>query len=447
MSLQPVTMLDTLVSARLTGMGLPALANVQQADTGVAPASDPYAAPAATVSELSGYGQLLSAGSRATDSIESLLGSATNRAASSAPTVVTATANTSAALGVHPVNVTQVAKAQTLESSAVFADSAATVFGPGSFSITQGSNSPATVTITDPSLSGLANSINAANAGVTASLVSGSYGYTLKIAANQTGAASAYSLSATPGDPFNQWNTYLSQLGLSQTQAGQDAAYTIDGVAGSSASNDNIPLGDNNASLNILQTGTSTVTISLNPTIPADSASITTAATKLVQDYNALQGTLAQLTAPLGALNGDATANSLSQDLYSNVSQATYTNVGSSLTTLAQLGITGTGQTSPLTINSTTLASAFASDSAGTASLLTTVANTLHDLISGYSGTNGSIIGQVTNVEQNMPFLNGLPAGDPSYSNVPNEFKQLLLQEALASAQTPPALPSISVFA
>jgi len=426
-------MVDTLISARLSSAGLPSLANVQLANTGVAPAPDLYAAPAATVSQLSAYGQLLSASSLVSDNIENVLGAATNRVESSAPTVVTATVDASAVAASYAVVVSQLAEAKTMESATVYADPAAAVFGPGSFSITQGSNAAVTVTVADSSLSGVADAINTAGAGVTASVVSGSFGYTLQIAANDTGIANAFSLSAPSGDPFNQWNTYLSQMGLSQTNAAVDAAYTIDGVVGASASNSNIALAEG-ASFNILAAGSSTVAVTFAQAINADQSSVTAAATKLVQNYNALLGTLGQLTAPSAALNGDTVAGNLSSGIY-NASNS-----------LAALGISTAGQSSPLVLNATTLTAAFNSDATGTAAALTSWASSLHALISAYTGDSGNIINQATTVEQTItPAFTGAQAD--AYAGLSNQLKQFLLENSLATADIPPALPKISIYA
>jgi len=453
--MESVSLIDAVYSARLTVAGLPALANVQTEQTGVAPSTDPYAAPSSSLTQLSGYGQLLSAADRASNGFSSLLSSNSNFASSSSTSVATATATSSATAASYALNVTQKAVGQTLESG-YFADPAEQLFSAGSFSITVGSATPVTVTLQEGtgliegvnypwgSLTGLASAINSASAGVTASVESSSFGYKLKLESNTTGADNAISLTAPTNDPFNTFVNNLTQLGFTQTQAASDATFTIDGVAGTSASNTGIALADG-ASFSIAGTGATTITISSTSFVAADLSSVTTAANKLVQDYNSLQGTATQLIASGGSLNGDTTtATPLSSAIYL-ATKDTYVNGASTLTTLAQLGITDTAQTNPLSLNTATLTAAFTSDAAGTASLLTSVANTLHSLIAGYLGNSGTILTQAKSVEQNMSFINGQPAS--SYSNLSNDIKQYLLQKSLASASVPPGLPDISVFA
>jgi flagellar hook-associated protein 2 len=442
---ESISLIDAVYSARLTAVGLPALANVQEASTGVAPVSDPYAAPSSSVTQLSGFGQLLSATSRANDGFKSLLGDSTNLASSSASSVATGSATSGAAVASYAVNVTQTAQADTF-TSGVFADDSSTVFTTGSFTLTVGSADPVTVTLSDAtSLQGLADAINAASAGVTASVSNGTYGYTLTLAADTSGAANTVTFGANPDDPLDGGADILQTLGLTKTATAQDAAYTIDSVAGTSTSNDDIVLADN-ATFSIVGTGSATISVATTPTIPADSDSVTSAATAFVQTYNALIGTSAQLLASGGALDGDSTtASPLSTAIY-NATQATYSNGSSALTTLAQLGITGTGvSTGALSLDSTTLASAFAGDASGAASLLTTLTSTLQGILGNYLGDTGTILTQAKTTEQNMTFIDGQAAS--SYPYLTSDTKQYLLQKSLSNASTPIGLPEISVFA
>lgn len=447
MSSPSVTMADTLVSARLNAVGLPSMAHVA-AQQGNPPATDPYAAPVSVVAQLSGYGQLLSATSSAETGLESLLGSATNHASISAAGVLTANATNEAALGAYTVAVSQLAQTQTLTSTLVVADPTASLFAPGSFTLTRGSGETAqatTVNVTGSSLNDLVSALNLVGAGVTASVVSGTYGASLQVSSTQTGAANAFTLSGTTGNPFNQWGTFLSQLGLQQTQAAQDAAFTINGVAGTSATNTGVALDvAGAATVNLLAAGSSTVTVNAAATIPADLTSVSTAATQLVQNYNAFMGTAVQLTATGGALDGNTLAEQLKSDLY-QATQATYTIAGSSLTALSELGLTTSGPTGAMTLNTSTLNAAFAGDGAGAAALMTSITSALHAVLTGYASNTGSIVSQVTATESGMAFINGQAAS--AYPTLSGTVKQHLLQWSLASLDAPPALPGISIFA
>jgi flagellar hook-associated protein 2 len=447
---------DVLISRTLEVAGLPPIAAVQAALTGSAPGVDPYAAPQSALTDLSGYGQLLSASSRAMEGIEALTGENANYATSSHASVVTASANANATAGSYTIEVTQIAKAQISTSTAVFADTTSDVFAPGSFSIANEEGESFAVSVAGSSLDDLVSAINAAGAGVTATAQNGAFGYSLAVTGNASGANQGFSFSAPTGDPFNQWGSFLSQLGMTETQSAQDAAYTVNSgggpVAATSATNTGIALAGD-ATFNIMQTtavsGPVTVTISDSPTVGTTLAEITAAATKLVQQYNALQGTAAGLTAVNGALEADALALNFEQDLYQKT-QDVYAANPAPFTTLAQIGITGSGQGNPLVFNTATLTDLFddaPGNPASIASLLTTVANEVHTLISSYAGNSGLILSQAVSVETGMSFMNGKTADDPANANVSGQIKQYLLERALASADSPPALPSVNVFA
>ena len=451
-----VSLIDAVYSARLQIAGLPALANVQTEQTGVAPSVDPYAAPASSLTQLSGYGQLLSAASRSAEGLQGLLSANSNLATSSNQAVATATASSTAAVQSFNVAVTATAQSQALASS-YFTSHDQNVLSTGTFNIAVGNNSPVSITLAQNdgllaavgyawgSLDSLAAVINNAGAGVTASVENGTYGYRLKLVANDSGAANTIALSAN-SDPLDGGDENLVSLGFIQSQAARDAAYTVDGgAAQTSASNNNISLADG-VSFSIVGTGTTTVSVQSTPFVPADLTSVTTAASQLVQNYNALIGTSAQLLATGGALNGDTTtATPLSQALY-NATLADYASGNTAYNSLAELGITGTGvATGALSINSATLSAAFGADAAATASTLTKVTNALQSIIANYLGDTGTIVTQAKTVEQGMAFLDGQTAAN--YPNLENDIKQYVLQKSLSSASTPTGLPTISVFA
>lgn len=441
--MESVSLIDAVYSARLVTAGLPALSNVETAQTGVAPASEPYTA-SSTLAQLSGYGQLLSAASRTSDGMTSLLGASTNLASGYSSTVLSASASSSATAGTYAVNVTQVAKSQTLESG-FFVDPAEQVLSAGTFSIAVGGGDPVSVTIGEGSgliggvsypwgsLNGIVSAINSASAGVTASVQSGSSGYSLKLQTNATGAANTITLSAGEDSPFNAFGVNFASLGLVQTQASQDAQYTIGGIAGTSASNTGISL-TSGATFDINSTltppGSTTVTISSTPVVAADLTSVTTAATKLVQNYNALQGTITQLTAS-GALSGsDPVASALSSALSTKIAE---------LGEGTRIQTDGSGSLTLLT----------GGLSAGDASLLTSVATDLHTILSSYLGdvsSSGSILYQAKSVVPNLVLINNLAATSNSdYNNLSGDVKHYLQLKSLDSASAPTGLPE-SVF-
>jgi len=131
------------------------------------------------------------------------------------------------------VEVTQLARAQTVYS-AIVADKAAAI-GQGTMTLTVGGVAK-TITIgaTNNSLDGLANAINASGAGVTASIVADDGGYRM-IVKGPTGEANAFTLeTATPALTSFAYGT---GGGMTLGQSAANANFTIDGVAFSRTSN------------------------------------------------------------------------------------------------------------------------------------------------------------------------------------------------------------------
>lgn len=131
------------------------------------------------------------------------------------------------------VEVTQLARAQTVYS-AIVADKAAAI-GQGTMTLTIGGVAK-TITIgaTNDSLDGLANAINASGAGVTASIVADDGGYRM-IVKGPTGEANAFTLETAT--PALTGFAYGTGGGMTLGQSAANANFTIDGVAFSRASN------------------------------------------------------------------------------------------------------------------------------------------------------------------------------------------------------------------
>ncbi len=444
--MESVSLLDAAYSARLSVAGLPALANVEAEKTGVASSVDPYKPSSSTLTQLSGYGQLLSTASRTADGLQSLLGANTNLASGYDSAVITANASAGTAAGDYSVEVSKIAKPQVLQSG-VFADQSSQILSTGTFSIAVGSNTPVNVTINEGSglisdvsypwgsLKGIAASINSAGAGVSASVESNEFGYFLKLQANTTGTANTVSFTASADSPFSAFGSNFAKLGLAQTQAAQDAEYKINGgTTQSSASNSAISL-TSGATFNIVTQVEpnipTTVTVGTTPVVAADTTSVSTAASTLVQNLNLMMGTISQLTASTGALSsGTATTTSLTADL------------GTAISSLGTL-VTTNPTTGSLAIDNTALSLA---NTTSTASLLTSVATTLYNSLSNYLGESGSISTQAKTLVPDLVMVNNqLASSNTSYSNLSSDLKQYLLQKSINSASIPTGLPE-SVF-
>jgi flagellar hook-associated protein 2 len=186
-------------------------------------------------------------------------GSLKSQPAVSNDNVLGAAANESAQPGAiaADIEVTQLARAQTLVSGN-FAATASPV-GQGVMTLTVGSKDYAiTIDASNDSLDGLANAINAASSGVTASVRSENGAYRL-ILKGQTGEANAFTLSGN--DSFAYPPT---TGGMTLAQGAQDALLKVDGVSYRRPTN----------SVSDIITG---ITLTLKKASPGESVSLTAA--------------------------------------------------------------------------------------------------------------------------------------------------------------------------
>jgi flagellar hook-associated protein 2 len=332
-------------------------------------------------------------------------------ATSSNTNLVTASADGTAAIGNHQVVINNLATTSSFYTNAVATSS--TPLATGSFTIKTGSNAPVTITVdsSNNTLTGLAQTINAANAGVTASIVTDSSGSRLALLSTTSGAAGQISVGGAG----------LTGVSFTQASAGTDASLTVDGIPIDSASNtvkDVLP----GVTLNLQGANpNSTVTVGVAP----DVATATTAIQNFVNSYNtAISSVNAQFaftgatgsTAP--PLLGDSALQSVQAQLYSSISYATTGN--GSINSLSNLGITqnddgtltlNTAQlTSALTSNSAAVQSFFQTASTGFAQQFNTTLSTMTDPtkgsvsleINGINNSLSSVASQISDFEARM---------------------------------------------
>jgi flagellar hook-associated protein 2 len=266
---------------------------------------------------------------------------------SSNSTAVSATASSSGQAGKHTLAIGRLAQSQAL-ASGTFASSAAVV-GTGTLKLEIGTTAagvftpkagsvPATITITPAaqSLAGVRDAINAAGAGVSASIVN-SGGTSQLVLRGADGADSSIRLTATDDDGNNTDVAGLSALAwdpaalagagknLSQTQAALDAQFTLDGLALTSASNTPSDVLEG-VTLSFKQVTTADVSLSVTVQTMAVRKNIN----DFIGAYNSLNKLLQSQTQadPSGKANGplqaDSTAvgllNSLRDMLHGSVS-------------------------------------------------------------------------------------------------------------------------------
>jgi flagellar hook-associated protein 2 len=301
-------------------------------------------------SKISAYGAIKSAFSATGDAMARLsapLPFNTLKAVSSNDAAVSASAGAKTTPGTYNVDVTQLAQAQKLSSSA-FASTDASIgsgtlnfqfgaFASGAF--TANGAQPAFSVVIAPgqdTLTGIRDAINQANGGVRASIVNDGSGFRLALASTITGAANSLKITTTDADAAPTDNAGLSQLAydpaatagsgrnLTQTAAAQNALLTIDGVSVSKSSN-TVTDAIDGLSLNLIKTTGGTPA---GVTISKDSTAVKAALDDFVKAYNNFNTMVKNFTGfnpatrTASLLTGDATVNGLLSRLKESLNTA-----------------------------------------------------------------------------------------------------------------------------
>ena len=271
--------------------------------------------------EISAVGQIQSLTSTLGDKADALSSSSLWKQTTSStadPTVVTAdTSSGTAVPGDYSVSVQQMAQGQTVTTGTPLSSSTQLDAGtltiqlgtwtpgasgnPPTFADQSGSP-PVSITIGagDTSLSSIKDKINAANAGVTASIISDANGSRLSLRSTATGLANGFKIAATEttddGDPTTGLSMLNydptapnSQMGLNQSAT--NALATVNGISVESASNKLSNISDG-LSLTLLKVSASPVDVSVS----IDTASMQKAITDFVSAYSALNANIHNAT-------------------------------------------------------------------------------------------------------------------------------------------------------
>lgn len=171
-----------------------------------------------------------------------------------------------------------------------------------------------TIDSNNNTLTGIRDAINAANAGVTASVINdgGASPWRLTITSNETGAANSLSISASGGDgsvaallAYDPTGAGAATQKLTQSQVARDAALSIDGLSIKSASN-SVSDAIQGVTLNLTKVHPSPLTDYTTVVVQRDNSAVTPAITALINGYNALNKTVGGLTGKAASFQGDS---------------------------------------------------------------------------------------------------------------------------------------------
>ena len=287
--------------------------------------------------QLSSFGQMQSYMSAFRDKANALTSTTLwgqTVATASDTTAVSVSTGSSASAGSYSISVSKLAASQTVTSTAYAASTS--VVGEGSLSIELGTwsgdpatgSSPVSITIgpTETSLASIRDKINAAGAGVTASIVNDASGARLSLRSTSTGLENGFRVTATETVDDGNPATGLSALGyngeglspMSLNQKALNAEAKINGIDIVSASNTLANVADG-LTVKLLKTTTSAVDVS----VTQDTDAVKTAINGFVSAYNDLNGFIRTQTKynpdskVAGTLQGDRTAVGLQNQLRS----------------------------------------------------------------------------------------------------------------------------------
>ncbi|MFC7296917.1 flagellar filament capping protein FliD [Herminiimonas aquatilis] len=333
-------------------------------------------------------------------------------------TIFTATATNKAASGTYQVNVTQMAQAHSISSAgqtsktALIGSGADTTltFQFGTISggtLADGAYTGATFTQDakqktgtvvikngDNSLQGIRDAVNAANIGITATLVSDGSATPdhLIFTSNQTGVESSMKIDVS-GDPALQGLLEYDPAGtqtLKQTSVAQNTQLTVNGFFVNSPTNE-VKEAIQGVTLNVIKTGTTSIVLA------KDTAAVEASVNSFVKAYNDLNKTLKSLTGynadtkTGGLLVGDSTARTI-QDQIRNTLSSALSGLSNSNMSLPQIGV-AFQKDGTLAVDAVKLKKAMDTNYGDIAGLFATVGKTTDSLINFTSSTSATKAG------------------------------------------------------
>lgn len=330
--------------------------------------------------QISAYGRVRSAIDAYMGAVDSLRDESTMAGFTGSSTdesVVSVSADSSAAVSTYDIVVSQLASRDKIASSA-YADTTTTAVGTGTLSITvNGQTMDLTVDASNNTLSGLQAAINSAsdNPGVTASILNETGGSRLILTGNEAGVDNAITIDVTDSDGNNTDASGLSMLFYigaggdgyaEQVSSAQNALLTVDGFDVESTTNA-VTNAVSGITFNLAAIGSATVDIERDNTTIEENIS------SFVASYNLLMDELDKYDA--GTLANDSSLRRMQQGFVEILNQAA--DIGGTTHYLFEAGITR-DRYGRLSLDSTELADALAND-------FTTVTQLFGDDTSGYA--------------------------------------------------------------
>lgn len=422
--------------------------------------------------KLTAFGQVQSAVSTFQSALQSLTSASSFQAVTataSDPTVMSATALTSATPGSYSLTIANLAQAQNLVaagqaslSTAIGTGAPTTLsfdfgtiagtatagkYGTGTtFTSAGGGIKTVTIDSANNSLQGIRDAINAAGIGVTASIINdgSSAPYRLVLTSSNTGAANSMKISASGDAAVSALlaNDPTSTTGQNLTESlpGLNANITVNGISVSKPSNivsDIIP----GVTVNLSKQSATPITLTVAP----DTATVTKNVNSFVTAYNALSTTLAKMTAydpstqTAAILQGNLAILNIKSDLNGLLNKPAQG--AGSLNSLAQIGINSQPD-GTLSVNGGLLATALKSNFKNVAGLFAATGSASDSLVTYNTYTNSTQPGtypvNITQLATQGNLTGSAPPGLTITAGV-NDTLSMIVNGISATLTIPPA--------
>lgn len=260
---------------------------------------------------------------------------------------------------------------------------------------------PVTLTIdsSNNTLAGIRDAINAANAGVTATIINdgGATPYRLALTSNATGAASSMRLSVGGDaalDALLGYDPTAASQHFNETQTAQNAALTVDGVAITSATN-SVADAIQGVTLNLTKQTTSAITV----TVQRDNGKLTSALGALVSAYNSANKAIASATAKDAVLQGNPGVLGLQRQVRAILGGVQASD--GAYTTLSQLGV-GFQKDGTLALDSAKLNAALSANVGDVTKLVTAIGEALQTATESLLGPSGPLASQTAGINRSI---------------------------------------------
>lgn len=262
---------------------------------------------------------------------------------SSDATALTASANSTAVAGIYSLNVTSLAQAHKLAAAGQVSDTTAISSGASTVTLTVGATSTDIQIAAGATLQDMRSAINAANTGVTATIVNDGSAtpFRLALSSNNSGTSNAISSITIQagGDAavndllaYNPTANAPTTITMAQTVPALNAVFTVNGIPVTKSSN-TITDAIQGVTMTLSKATASTLTVERDTTAVNDKVA------SFVKAYNDLVGAIKKSTAykSNAALEGDSTLHTLQTQMRDI---ATSSVSGGTMSRLFEVGIT-----------------------------------------------------------------------------------------------------------